>query len=512
MRRSMKRLKTFKHRPSEGAVNDPNVIPLEAIGGKIIVSHFDFARKVSRFIFVCFDLFFPFIQRMVPISKMCVCFVFCTIILDFCIFWIVRLWFVHLILPPTTKYITIHSYLKEQTNNKDDAIVSAEEEAQPTISEHISFAIGHLTTVICKHSYIISNIMMMVSEFLLQKFKKKSLFSLKRKFSLNSKQFVFIKIHFKFRFSTGLEYRIPQLVDVCLPSGGQFTLDYPESTQKYAPNQSVCGYLRWVLADNTVFVLYESDGRGASIVCRHQRHQIGSNRIYSIPIVPVWPIALENIIHGNLLVDASSNEIRRHVATAIIDIGTFGRTIPCNSECSHHRSRSKARNEKVQNYATRRQNVQIHFDANVDLDRCFCTVFLRHLWQRYDGVPYRLHGFVLDIHGYIPGKRKLTFGGIYSTVTNEILFAVVLARVEENDVHILGHCYRLFNAVADHDLYVSIRQIQWILVWLRWHQWDFVSFWFSKIDKMIQQFTFSDSTLLKICWFARKCWIVQNFF
>ncbi|XP_055299196.1 piezo-type mechanosensitive ion channel component isoform X28 [Sitodiplosis mosellana] len=69
MRRSMKRLKTFKHRPNEGTSNDPNVIPLEAIG---------------------------------------------------------------------------------------------EEEAQPTISEHISFAIGHLTTVICKHSYIISNIMMMV--------------------------------------------------------------------------------------------------------------------------------------------------------------------------------------------------------------------------------------------------------------------------------------------------------------------------------------------------------------
>lgn len=35
MRRSMKRLKTFKQmRPTEGASNDPNSIPLESIGGK----------------------------------------------------------------------------------------------------------------------------------------------------------------------------------------------------------------------------------------------------------------------------------------------------------------------------------------------------------------------------------------------------------------------------------------------------------------------------------------------
>ncbi|XP_031619375.1 piezo-type mechanosensitive ion channel component isoform X7 [Contarinia nasturtii] len=83
MRRSMKRLKTFKQiRPTEGpSLSDPNAIPLESIG---------------------------------------------------------------------------------ETNNKDDGIVSAEEETQATIGEHITFAIGHLSTVICKHSYVISNIMMMV--------------------------------------------------------------------------------------------------------------------------------------------------------------------------------------------------------------------------------------------------------------------------------------------------------------------------------------------------------------
>lgn len=34
MRRSMKRLKTFKQRSTEGTSTDPNAIPLEAIGGK----------------------------------------------------------------------------------------------------------------------------------------------------------------------------------------------------------------------------------------------------------------------------------------------------------------------------------------------------------------------------------------------------------------------------------------------------------------------------------------------
>lgn len=64
--------------------------------------------------------------------------------------------------------IIIHLIKKKiqskETNSKDDGIVSVEEETQPTIGEHISFAIGQLTTLICKHSYIISNIVMMVSK------------------------------------------------------------------------------------------------------------------------------------------------------------------------------------------------------------------------------------------------------------------------------------------------------------------------------------------------------------
>lgn len=48
-------------------------------------------------------------------------------------------------------------------NTKGDAIVSAEEEGQATIGEHISFAVGHLSAMICKHSYVFSNVTMMVS-------------------------------------------------------------------------------------------------------------------------------------------------------------------------------------------------------------------------------------------------------------------------------------------------------------------------------------------------------------
>lgn len=47
-------------------------------------------------------------------------------------------------------------------NTKGAEIVSAEE-TQPTFGEHISFAVGQLSTFICMHSYIISNIVMMVS-------------------------------------------------------------------------------------------------------------------------------------------------------------------------------------------------------------------------------------------------------------------------------------------------------------------------------------------------------------
>lgn len=47
--------------------------------------------------------------------------------------------------------------------NEGNSANKTEEEAQATIGEHISFAIRHLTDLICNHSYVISNIMMMVS-------------------------------------------------------------------------------------------------------------------------------------------------------------------------------------------------------------------------------------------------------------------------------------------------------------------------------------------------------------
>lgn len=54
MRRSMKRLKTFKQpRTSDGASTDPNVIPLEAIGGKICFFYYFFRPLLFPFGFIC---------------------------------------------------------------------------------------------------------------------------------------------------------------------------------------------------------------------------------------------------------------------------------------------------------------------------------------------------------------------------------------------------------------------------------------------------------------------------
>lgn len=65
MRRSMKRLKTFKQiRPTEGpSTSDANAIPLESIGGKIHIHvTFSFAILFSYFVFgiVLIIFLFPF--------------------------------------------------------------------------------------------------------------------------------------------------------------------------------------------------------------------------------------------------------------------------------------------------------------------------------------------------------------------------------------------------------------------------------------------------------------------
>lgn len=57
--------------------------------------------------------------------------------------------------------ITIVHYKNKLS--KAEGLHSTEEEIQPTIGEHIAFAIGQLADLICKHSYILSNITMMVS-------------------------------------------------------------------------------------------------------------------------------------------------------------------------------------------------------------------------------------------------------------------------------------------------------------------------------------------------------------
>lgn len=62
MRRSMKRLKTFKQpRLSDGASSEPNTIPLESIGGKHIIS-------ISSQSMHCPICLFPFINSIVFVS------------------------------------------------------------------------------------------------------------------------------------------------------------------------------------------------------------------------------------------------------------------------------------------------------------------------------------------------------------------------------------------------------------------------------------------------------------
>lgn len=61
------------------------------------------------------------------------------------------------------RYISKPCLLKNHWIKEGDSVNVTEEEAQASISEHISFAIRHLTELICNHSYVISNITMMVS-------------------------------------------------------------------------------------------------------------------------------------------------------------------------------------------------------------------------------------------------------------------------------------------------------------------------------------------------------------
>lgn len=162
MRRSMKRLKTFKQvRPTEGTSSDPNSIPLESIGGKkYVFTHLNILYPcfipivfgiLFPYWFLCLFWFISFISFLPNLHVSIVC-------RFLCLAFIFLFGFSHNPNSPPKKTFII-STKDPQTN------VSAEEEIQPTIGEHISFAVGHLTDLICQHSYVFSNIMMMVSWF-----------------------------------------------------------------------------------------------------------------------------------------------------------------------------------------------------------------------------------------------------------------------------------------------------------------------------------------------------------
>lgn len=178
-------------------------------------------------------------------------------------------------------------------NNKGDGIVSAEEEVQPTISEHISFAVGHLTDLICKHSYVFSNVTMMVS------------FRHHVETSFSYQLFHDVA----FDFFSGLEHCLPQLVDIRIPHLCQHPVDHTKSAQEYASHQSVCGDLCGIFTDCSVFILHGFNGERTTIVCRYQGNQFSANWIHSVSSVSLWAIAVENIIHSDILVNSATNEV-----------------------------------------------------------------------------------------------------------------------------------------------------------------------------------------------------------
>lgn len=103
MRRSMKRLKTFKQsRSSEGPTNEPNSIPLESIGGKHVTSiliwtifphpsNFHVLVHDFQIVFVfniyllLFYFLFSFMFLHVAIKKSCVCVSWCFWFCIFCV-------------------------------------------------------------------------------------------------------------------------------------------------------------------------------------------------------------------------------------------------------------------------------------------------------------------------------------------------------------------------------------------------------------------------------------------
>lgn len=133
-----------------------------------------FILNIFCVVFVLFDLFifiyFFFFLGLHASYQNTVCIVW---FLFMCSFWFILFRLIFWLFVPTythtphkfhPKILSIFYQLK--MNTKGDGIVSAEEEGQPSISEHIVFAIGHLIDLICKHSYVFSNVTMMVCDAL----------------------------------------------------------------------------------------------------------------------------------------------------------------------------------------------------------------------------------------------------------------------------------------------------------------------------------------------------------
>lgn len=131
----------------------------------------------------CCNIFFSFNLQtfLFPYSRKIACFLFRNVCVVLCTY----IGFVNFVLRYRirlfTKTITIKIIFWWKWIIKGADIVSVEEEVQPTIGEHISFAAGHLASMICKHSYVISNIMMMVSSM---RRRKETLFENKYDFFL----------------------------------------------------------------------------------------------------------------------------------------------------------------------------------------------------------------------------------------------------------------------------------------------------------------------------------------
>lgn len=114
--------------------------------------------------------------------------------------------------------------------------------------------------------------------------------------------------HFQYN-NAGVEHSLSQLANIPVPDRRQFGMGNTKSTEKYASHQPICGGLRRIPSNHTIFVLYEFNGRRATIICRYQRHQFGADWIHTLHNVSMSTASIENIVHRHLLANTTPNEI-----------------------------------------------------------------------------------------------------------------------------------------------------------------------------------------------------------